>query len=46
VTARRAITVSKFLARHLRHQPERIGLELDEAGWAEVDDLLAEPARG
>lgn len=25
----------------LRHQPERIGLELDAAGWANVDELLA-----
>ncbi len=38
--SRRAVTVSKFLARHLRHQPERIGLALDPAGWARVDELL------
>ena len=36
----RAVTVSKFLALHLRHAPERIGLELDEAGWVDVDELL------
>ena len=24
----------------LRHQPEKIGLTLDEAGWADVDELL------
>ncbi len=41
----RAVTVSKFLARHLRHQPERIGLVLDDAGWARVDELLAASAR-
>jgi putative RNA 2'-phosphotransferase len=40
----RAVTVSKFLALHLRHAPERIGLSLDEAGWASVDELLAAAA--
>ena len=39
--ARRLVKVSKWLALHLRHRPERIGLTLDEAGWADVDDLLA-----
>jgi putative RNA 2'-phosphotransferase len=37
--------VSKFLALHLRHAPERIGLELDAAGWVDVDELLAAAAR-
>ncbi|HVL97259.1 MAG TPA: RNA 2'-phosphotransferase [Solirubrobacteraceae bacterium] len=45
VSRRRAATVSKFLARHLRHSPERIGLALDEAGWAEVDEVLGAAAR-
>lgn len=31
---------SKFLSLLLRHEPERIGIELDEAGWTEVDNLL------
>lgn len=39
--ARRPVKVSKWLALHLRHRPERIGLSLDGAGWADVDDLLA-----
>ncbi len=43
--SRRAVTVSKFLARHLRHVPERIGLELDEGGWADVEALLDAGAR-
>lgn len=30
----------KFLSLILRHQPETIGLTLDEAGWASVDELL------
>jgi putative RNA 2'-phosphotransferase len=32
---------SKFLSLVLRHQPEKIGIELDEAGWVEVDLLMA-----
>ncbi|WP_369196837.1 RNA 2'-phosphotransferase [Streptomyces djakartensis] len=38
---RRTVKVSKYLSRHLRHQPERIGLTLDEAGWVEIDTLIA-----
>ena len=37
---RRVVKVSKYLAKHLRHQPSRIGLTLDSAGWTDVDDLL------
>ena len=32
--------LGKLLAWVLRHEPEAIGLELDERGWAEVDALL------
>ncbi len=32
--------ISKFLSLILRHNPEKIGLELDSAGWTNVDDLL------
>ncbi len=28
----------------LRHAPEKIGLDLDDAGWAEVDELLKKMA--
>ena len=35
------IRTSKFLSLILRHEPERVGLELDEAGWVGVDELLA-----
>lgn len=31
---------SKFLSLVLRHEPERIGIVLDEAGWVSVDELL------
>ncbi|WP_251094111.1 RNA 2'-phosphotransferase [Streptomyces sp. Caat 7-52] len=37
---RRAVKVSKYLSRHLRHQPERIGLTPDPAGWVEIDTLI------
>ena len=32
---------SKFLSYVLRHHPDEIGIELDGAGWVEVDVLLA-----
>jgi len=32
--------ISKFLSLILRHQPEKIGLDLDENGWASVKDIL------
>ncbi|MEV6942718.1 RNA 2'-phosphotransferase [Streptomyces sp. NPDC051172] len=41
---RRTVKVSKYLSKHLRHQPERIGLTLDEAGWVEIDVLIAAAA--
>ncbi len=31
---------SKFLALLLRHEPERIRIQLDPAGWVEIDALL------
>jgi putative RNA 2'-phosphotransferase len=40
-TAARTVKVSKYLSRHLRHQPERIGLTLDEGGWVEIAALLS-----
>lgn len=38
---RRTVKVSKYLSRHLRHQPERIGLTPDTGGWVEIDALIA-----
>ncbi|AUC15158.1 RNA 2'-phosphotransferase [Tenacibaculum sp. SZ-18] len=32
--------ISKFLSLLLRHQPETIGLNLDENGWADVEELI------
>ncbi|MEU5899848.1 MULTISPECIES: RNA 2'-phosphotransferase [Streptomyces] len=40
----RTVKVSKYLSRHLRHSPERIGLTLDANGWVEIDALLAAAA--
>jgi putative RNA 2'-phosphotransferase len=42
---RRLITVSKFLAKHLRHAPDALGLTLQTGGWVGVDDLLAASMR-
>jgi putative RNA 2'-phosphotransferase len=41
VDGRRQVKVSKYLAKHLRHQPERLGLTLHPGGWVRVDELLA-----
>jgi putative RNA 2'-phosphotransferase len=38
---RRTVKVSKYLSKHLRHQPERIGLTLAEGGWVEIEELIA-----
>ena len=32
--------ISKFLSLVLRHKPEKIGLELDQQGWAKTQELL------
>ncbi|MFF3428812.1 RNA 2'-phosphotransferase [Streptomyces sp. NPDC002602] len=37
---RRTVKVSKYVSKHLRHQPERIGLVLDRHGWVEIEDFL------
>ena len=37
-------TISKFMSLVLRHQPGRIGLALDAAGWADIAELLARAA--
>ena len=38
---RKTVKISKFLSLVLRHQPEKIGLQLEAAGWVAVDELLA-----
>ncbi|HEY7427095.1 MAG TPA: RNA 2'-phosphotransferase, partial [Gemmataceae bacterium] len=42
---RRMVIVSKFLAKHLRHTPEALGLTLRPGGWVSVDDLLSASER-
>ena len=39
------IKASKYLSFVLRHRPDAIGLQLDEQGWATVDELIAAAAR-
>jgi putative RNA 2'-phosphotransferase len=34
------VSASKFISLVLRHQPDVIGLTLDDAGWAGIDDLI------
>ncbi|NRQ40659.1 RNA 2'-phosphotransferase [Nonomuraea sp. NN258] len=41
---RRMVRISKYLARCLRHDPQRIGITLDPHGWVGVDDLLSAAA--
>ena len=42
---RNLVTISKFLAKHLRHVPDALGLTLQPGGWVSVDDLLAASER-
>ena len=34
-------SISKFISLILRHKPEKIGISLDEHGWADVNELIA-----
>jgi putative RNA 2'-phosphotransferase len=40
LSEKEATRISKFLSLVLRHQPELIGLNLDEQGWTPVPELL------
>jgi putative RNA 2'-phosphotransferase len=37
----RLVKISKYLSKHLRHAPERLGLTLAPGGWVKVDELLS-----
>ena len=37
---KRLVKTSKYLSRHLRHDPGRLGLTLEPGGWVEVETLL------
>lgn len=41
----RLVKISKYLSKHLRHEPERLGLELAAGGWVPVATLLEACAR-
>jgi putative RNA 2'-phosphotransferase len=36
----RLVKISKYLSKHLRHQPDRLGIKLAPGGWVSVDELL------
>lgn len=38
------VRISKYLSKHLRHDPQRLGLTLAPGGWVPVADLLAAAA--
>ena len=40
MTDKETIRTSKFLSLILRHEPERVGLKLGDAGWVSVSELL------
>jgi putative RNA 2'-phosphotransferase len=40
VNEKSLVKISKYLSKHLRHQPERLGLKLETGGWTNVEDLL------
>ena len=44
-TDRSLVRASKWMSLVLRHRPADFGVELDGAGWARVDDLLAAAGR-
>ncbi|MDE3725149.1 RNA 2'-phosphotransferase [Nocardiopsis sp. N85] len=37
---KRLVRASRYIARVLRHDPDRVGVRLDPRGWTPVDDLL------
>ncbi len=39
------VTVSKFLSKHLRHEPEVLGLAFEPGGWVVIEHLLAGAAK-
>jgi putative RNA 2'-phosphotransferase len=43
--SKQLVRISKYLSKHLRHEPEALGLTLAEGGWVEVAELLAACAR-
>ncbi|MCB9261646.1 MAG: RNA 2'-phosphotransferase [Flavobacteriales bacterium] len=40
ISEKQLVHISKFLSMVLRHQPETIGIQLDQNGWANVAELI------
>jgi RNA:NAD 2'-phosphotransferase (TPT1/KptA family) len=38
--SKRTITISKFMSKYLRHEPEALGLTLESGGWVLIAELL------
>lgn len=38
-------TIGKFLSLVLRHEPSKIGITLDDNGWADVEELISKCAK-
>ncbi len=36
----RLVKISRYLSRHLRHAPERIGIQLAPGGWVPISELI------
>lgn len=45
MTTTKLTEISKFLSLVLRHNPQRIGIVLDPAGWTDIQTLLAKAAQ-
>jgi putative RNA 2'-phosphotransferase len=45
MTSKEIVKTSKFLSLILRHEPERVGLVLSEAGWVSIEELLSAISR-
>jgi putative RNA 2'-phosphotransferase len=45
ISDKQLVRLSKWISLRLRHDPAGIGLAVDPAGWAAVDDLIAASAR-
>ena len=43
--SKRIVTISKFMSKYLRHEPEALGLILEPGGWVLIADLLDGAAR-
>jgi putative RNA 2'-phosphotransferase len=37
----RLVKISKYLSKHLRHQPQQLGITLAPGGWVAIDELLS-----